>query len=83
MVAVLWSNGQRDEAETWDALLEKVRLSQPRKYGPVQFRRELQRRARLWAGFHIDETLPARKLFQELEYAKVVVIVERDEKEES
>lgn len=79
MVAVVWSNGQRDEAATWDGLLEAIRLSQPRSYGPVAFRKELARRAQLWSGFRIDHTLPARKLFKELEYAKVVIIQEHEE----
>lgn len=81
MVAVLWSNGTIDEAETWEALLEKVRLSQPRSYTPSAFRKELRRRAQLWAGFRIDEKLPPAKLFRELEYAKVVRIL--DWKEEA
>jgi hypothetical protein len=75
VVEILWSNGQRDSAESWDALLDKIRSDQMRPYTEGQFRKELARRARIWSGFRIDHTLPAPMLFKELEYAKVVVIL--------
>lgn len=76
MVGVVWSNGQHDTAETWQELLDKVRLSQPRVLSEAKFRKELGRRAQLWSGFRIKTDLPPKELFLELSYAKVVVITE-------
>lgn len=78
MVEILWSNGQRDSAESWDALLDKIRLDQPRSYTDRQFRLELARRTQLWAGFRVDPSLPAAELFKELCYAKMIVVLQGD-----
>lgn len=74
-ICVLWSNGHKDYAETWQELLDVVRLSQPRVVSEEKFRKQLGRRARIWSGYRIKTDLPPQQLFQELEWAKMVVIV--------
>lgn len=74
MVSITWSNGHRDEAASWDALLDLVRDTQWRTYSELGFRYEMQKRAYRWSGLTIDVDGSAQDLFVELQRAKLIVI---------
>lgn len=76
MPTILWSNGKRDTADSWQALLDKVRKDQPTRMSETRFRSEMDRRARLWSGVRLDVDAPAEIFFKELAYAKMIVILD-------
>lgn len=76
MHTITWSNGQVDRAPTWQALLDLVRASQWRDYTEAEFRSAMALRAARWSGIKINVDGPPRLFFEELAYAKLIVIGE-------
>ena len=82
VVRVRWSNGQVDSAPDWDALLDKVRLSQWHSWTDDEFRQVLSKRALRWSGTPIVTAGSAEFLFTELARALLVEIVTDDNETE-
>lgn len=74
-VRVRWSNGHVDSAPDWQELLDKVRLSQWHAWDEDDFRLVLGKRALRWSGTAIDSLADPERLFQELERASLVEIL--------
>lgn len=81
MVAVRWSNGKIDRADTWEALLDYVRVTQwaEEPLTDDEFRAVLVTRAYRWSLLKIDADLPAEFLFHALAEAHLVEIVKDDQ----
>jgi hypothetical protein len=76
MPAVLWSNGQVDEAGTWRFLLDLVRKTQWEQMDDADFRAALAKRAWRWSRTSVDITdCSPRLVFRELERAGLVEIL--------
>lgn len=74
MIVIRWSNGQIDKADTWQALLDEVRLTQWRDMDEEKFRVVMYDRAWMWSNTKIDFMAPAEQLFRELQYAGLIRI---------
>lgn len=78
MRAVTWSNGHIDRARTWQALLDGIRATQWHDYSEEEFRAVMAKRAWRWSKTEIDIGAPPARFFEELEYAKLLVIGEEE-----
>lgn len=74
-IRVRWSNGHVDAAPDWQALLDKVRLTQWHYWDEQAFRNVIAKRAMRWSGTEIDSQAPPEMLFRELERARLVEIL--------
>lgn len=79
MIRIQWSNGTVDEAPDWQALLDHVRATQWRTYDEPAFRQAMGLRAARWSGIKINVDGPPEYFFEELRYAKLIVILKADE----
>lgn len=80
IVAVRWSNGMVDRADSWDELLENIRLDQFSEFDPVEFRDVLAKRAWRWSRTRIDRDAEPAVFFMELAHAKLIEIVDVNDK---
>lgn len=76
IVAVRWSNGQLDRAESWEALEDALRLDQFSEFTPDEFRAVLAKRAWRWSGTRVDTDISSAEFFMELAWAKLIEIVD-------
>lgn len=74
MRAVTWSNGRVDRATSWQKLLDKIRADQWREYTEEEFRAAMAKRAWRWSKTEIDMGATPARFFEELQYAKLLVI---------
>ena len=80
IVAVRWSNGQVDIAESWDELLERLRLIQFSEFTTAEFKSVLAKRALRWSGTDVDPDVDAGFFFLQLAWAKLIEIVDTTKK---
>lgn len=81
VVRVRWSNGHVDSAPTWEALLDKVRLSQWHSWTEDEFRQVLGKRAMRWSSTPIVTAGSAEFFFTELQRALLVEILNDNDDE--
>lgn len=70
-ITSLWPDGTIIQASDWHGLEQEVRGRQWHKYGTNEFRREMRRRAQLWANVTIPVS-SAERMFRALEGAGMV-----------
>lgn len=78
MKAVTWSNGRVDRAPTWQKLLDKIRADQWHDYDEDEFRAVMAKRAWRWSKTEIDMGAAPARFFEELEFAKLLVVGEEE-----
>lgn len=76
MPSVRWANGKVDTADSWQDLLDTLRAAQWAKYDEIKFREVMKRRAIVWSGSKINIDGNAEQFIRELEYARLLVIVD-------
>ena len=74
MHTITWSNGSRDTARTWQALLDRIRRAQWIEMEEDEFRAEMGKRAWVWSETVIDIGASPRRFFEELERARMIQI---------